>query len=57
MEQNNEMTAQESLQLIARTLDNSRKDILRGSAKYYVLWGGVTHALLSASIYFMEVYR
>ena len=52
MEQNNEMTVQESLQLIARTLDNSRKDILRGSAKYYVLWGALL-TLFSLLVYFL----
>lgn len=39
MEQNKEMTAQESLKLISETLNNSRKSILRNHAKYYVLWG------------------
>ena len=39
MEQNKEMTAHESLKLISETLNNSRRDILSKSAKYYVLWG------------------
>ena len=39
MEQNKEMTAQESLQLIRETMNNSRKAILRNSAKYFLLWG------------------
>lgn len=39
MEQNKELTASESLALISETLNNSRKDILRSRAKYYVLWG------------------
>ena len=39
MEQNKEMTAQESLQLISESLNKSRNDILRNSAKYFVLWG------------------
>ena len=39
MEQNKEMTAQESLQLISESLNKSRNDILRSSAKYFVLWG------------------
>ena len=42
MEQNKEMTAQQSLQIISETFNNSRKEILRGSAKYfiviYLLW-------------------
>jgi len=44
MEQNKEMTAQQSLQLITETMNNSRKSILRNSAKYFILWG----ALLTA---------
>ena len=39
MEQNKEMTAHESLQLISESLNKSRNDILRNSAKYFVLWG------------------
>ena len=39
MEQNKEMTAQESLQLISESFNKSRNDILRNSAKYFVLWG------------------
>ena len=39
MEQNKEMTAQESLQLISESFNKSRKDILRNSAKYFMLWG------------------
>lgn len=39
MEQIKEMTAQESLQLIRETMNNSRKAILRNSAKYFMLWG------------------
>ena len=38
MEQNNEMTAQQSLQLISETMNNNRKSILRNSAKYFMLW-------------------
>ena len=44
MEQNKEMTAQESLSIIAETLNNSRRDILRGSAKYFMLWGDLLTA-------------
>ncbi len=39
MEQNNEMSAQQSLQLITETFNRSRKGILRNSAKYFMLWG------------------
>ena len=44
MEQNNEMTARQSLALISETLNNSRKSILRNNAKYYILWGGLLTA-------------
>ena len=44
MEQNKEMTAQESLSIIAETFNKSRKDILRNSAKYFMLWGGLLTA-------------
>ena len=39
MEQNNEMTAQQSLSLITETLNNSRKEITRSGGKYFILWG------------------
>lgn len=39
MEQNKEMTAQESLSLITETMNNNRKEIVRSSGKYFVLWG------------------
>lgn len=39
MEQNKEMTAEESLSLITETLNSSRKEITRRSGKYYILWG------------------
>lgn len=45
MEPNKEMTPQQSLQLISETFNNSRKEILRDSAKYFMLWG----ALLTAT--------
>ena len=52
MDQNKEMTAQESLKLISETLNNSRKSILRNHAKYYVLWGGLL-TLFSLVIYLL----
>ena len=45
MEQNKEMTASESLQLITETFNKNRKDILRGSAKYFLLWGALLTAV------------
>ena len=41
MEQIKEITAQESLLLIAETFNKSRKGILRNSAKYFMLWGAL----------------
>ena len=41
MEQNKEMTAQESLSIITETFNKSRKDILGNSAKYFMLWGAL----------------
>ncbi|MBP5483683.1 MAG: hypothetical protein J6X99_05430 [Bacteroidales bacterium] len=39
MEQNKEMTAQESLAIIAETVNNSRKSIFQRSGKYLLVWG------------------
>ncbi len=52
MEQNKEMTAQESLQLISESFNKSRKDILRGSAKYFMLWGALL-TVTSLAIYLL----
>ena len=41
IEQNNGMTAQESLSLITETLNNSRKEITRRSGKYFLFWGAL----------------
>ena len=45
MEQNNEMSAQQSLQIITETFNKSRKGILRNSAKYFLLWGALLTAV------------
>ena len=52
MEQNKEMTAQQSLQIISETFNNSRKEILRGSAKYFMLWGALL-TVVSLVIYLL----
>ena len=52
MEQIKEMTAQESLKLISETMNNSRRDILRNNAKFYVLCGCLL-TIFSLFIYFM----
>lgn len=52
MEQNKEMTAQESLKLITETFNKSRKGILRNSAKHFILWGMLL-TLTSLVTYFL----
>ena len=52
MEQNNEMTAQQSLQLITETFNRSRKGILSNSAKYFMLWGALL-TIISLVIYLL----
>ncbi len=52
MDQNKEMSAQESLSLITETLNSSRKEITRRSARYYLLWGTLL-TVLSLIIYFL----
>ena len=52
MEQNKEMTAQESLKLISETMSNNRKEIVRNSGKYFVLWG-VLLTIFSLLIFFL----
>ena len=39
MEQNNELSARQSLDLITETLNRSRKEITRVNGKYFILWG------------------
>ena len=52
MEQNKEMTAQQSLQLITESFNRSRKDILRNSANYFLLWGTIL-TVISLVIYLL----
>lgn len=52
MEQNKEMTAQESLKLITETMNNSRKDILRSSGKHLLFWG-VLLTIFSLAIFLL----
>ncbi len=52
MEQNQEFSPMQSLELISRTLDNSRKDIVRGGAKYYILWG-ILLTVMSLAVFFL----
>lgn len=46
------MTPQQSLQLISETFNNSRKEILRDSAKYFMLWGALL-TVVSLVIYLL----
>ena len=39
MEQNKEMTAQESLKIITETMNNNRQEIVRHGGKYFFMWG------------------
>lgn len=52
MVENEEMTADESLALITKTLNNCRRDILQTNAKYFVLWGCLT-AVFSLAVYLL----
>ena len=52
MEQNKEMTAQQSLRIISETFNKSRKDILSNSAKYFMLWGALL-TVVSLVIYLL----
>lgn len=52
MEQNKEMTAEESLSIITETLNSSRREITRRSGKYYILWGTLL-TLFSLIIYLL----
>ena len=55
MEQNKEMTITESLQLISESFNKSRKQILRNSAKYFMLWGALL-TITSLVIYLLWHY-
>ena len=52
MEQNKEMTAQESLKLIAETMNNNRKELVRHGGKYFILWG-ILLAVFSLLVYIL----
>ena len=52
MEQNKEMTVQESLSIITETFNKNRKDILRNSAKFFFLWGALL-TIISLVIYLL----
>jgi len=39
MEQNSQMTPEQSLQVINETLNNNRREIIKNSGSYFILWG------------------
>ena len=49
-EQNNEMTAQQSLGIITEMMNNNRRSILQNSAKHFLLWGALL-TIMSLGIY------
>ena len=51
MEQNKEMTAQESLNLISEMMNNSRRSVLQNNSKGFILWG-VLLTVMSLVVYF-----
>jgi len=50
IEQNKEMTALQSLNIISEMMNNSRRTILQNSAKHFILWGSLL-ILVSLVIY------
>lgn len=52
MDENKEMTPDESLAIITETLNNCRRDILQTNAKYFVLWGCLV-SLFSLAVYLL----
>ena len=52
MEQNKEMTAQESLKLISETLNKNRQEIVRHGGKYFIMWG-ILLAVFSVLVFFL----
>ena len=46
------MTAQESLKLITETMNNNRREIVRHSGKYFVMWG-ILLTVFSLLVYFL----
>lgn len=52
MEQNKEMTAQQSLQIISETIGKNRREILRSSGKHLIFWGALL-TVFSVCIYLL----
>ncbi|MCR5351246.1 MAG: hypothetical protein K6E35_01960 [Bacteroidales bacterium] len=52
MESENKLTPRQSLELINETLDSSRRAIVSGAAKFFLLWGGL-FALFSLAVWLL----
>lgn len=52
MEQNSQLTAEQSLRLINETLNKSRKAILKSSGDYFILWGCLL-SLFALAVFFL----
>lgn len=52
MDNNKQMTAEESLALIAEVLNNSRRSLLKDSARHFLIWG-LCIAVFSLAVYLM----
>ena len=52
IEQKNEMTAQQSLNIISEMINESRRTILQSSAKHFMLWGSLL-IVVSLVIYWL----
>lgn len=55
IEQKNEMTAQQSLNIISEMINESRRTILQSSAKHFMLWGSLL-IVVSLVIYWLWQY-
>ncbi|MBR6363248.1 MAG: hypothetical protein IKR88_08220 [Bacteroidales bacterium] len=55
MEQNNELSARQSLDLITETLNRSRKEITRVNGKYFILWGILMTVFSLVVCYFWRI--
>ena len=52
MEQNSQMSAEQSLKLINETLNNSRRTITKRSGVHFILWGALL-TIIAALVYFL----
>ena len=52
IQENKEMTAQQSLNIISEMINDSRRTILQSSAKHFILWGSLL-ILVSLVVYWL----